>query len=95
MIVDVKNSEISVYWNGEFEGKTSCSHTWIINGAITDNSVPFTIGMLVSGTEYKEVYSKVDIYACRLYNKVLTADEIKANYDKTVAYHNLLVQSKN
>lgn len=27
--------------------------------------------------------------------KILTADEVKANYDKTVAYHNVLVQSKN
>ena len=95
MTIDVTNDTIALYWNGEYLDSTTCSREWMTNGGILDSSVPFTIGLNVGGHEYIENYSQVDIYACRLYNKVLTADEIKANYDKTVAYHNLLVQSKN
>lgn len=98
MTVDIEKNTVSLYWNGEFVGSTTCSHEWMVGGELTNNNTPFTIGFRVQGDahgSYTEHYSKVDIYACRLYNKVLTSDEVKANYDKTVAYHNVLVQSKN
>ena len=41
-----------------------------------------------------EGYSKLDIYACRLYIKVLTAEGIKDNYNATVTYHNMLIQNE-
>ena len=94
MTVDFDTNVIALYWNGEFFDSTTCSHEWLIGGDITNSEVPFTIGLQCGGNEYTEDYSKMDIYACRLYNKILTADEVKANYDKTVAYHNVLVQSK-
>ena len=31
----------------------------------------------------------MNIYACRLYTKILTDEEIKDNYIKTVTYHNM------
>ena len=33
----------------------------------------------------------MNIYACRLYNKVLTSGEIKENYNKTVEYRKMLM----
>ena len=98
MTVDIANNVIELYWNGKFIDSTTCSHEWLVGGDLIDSKVPFTVGLQVYGGDYGvkvEGYSKVDIYACRLYNKVLTADEVKANYDKTVAYHNVLVQSEN
>ncbi len=95
MTVDFDSNIITLYWNGEFVGSTTCSHDWLTGGDINNPEVPFTIGLQCGGNVYTETYSKMDIYSCRLYNKVLTADEVKANYDKTVAYHNVLVQSKN
>ena len=95
MIADIESNKVSLYWNGEFVESTSCNHEWMVDGYLTDASVPFTIGFHTGGITYTEYYGKVDIYACRLYNKVLTSEEVKANYDKTVAYHNMLVQSKN
>ena len=92
---DIKNNKVAVYWNGEFKGETTCSHDWMINGGLTDSSIPFTIGLVISGTSYSENYSEIDLYACRLYNKVLTSEEIKDNYNKTVTYHNVLVQDEN
>ena len=96
MTADIDNNVISLYWNGNYIDSTTCSNIWMTGGGLTDYNIPFTIGFNVSGinNKYTEKYSKVDIYACRLYNKVLTLDEVKANYDKTVAYHNVLIQSQ-
>ena len=92
MTVNLKNDTISLYWNGEFIGETVCNHDWLVNGKITDNTIPFTVGLMIGGSTYTETYSKIDLYACRLYNKVLTSEEVKNNYNLTTAYHNLLVE---
>ena len=91
MIADIESNKVSLYWNGEFVESTSCNHEWMVDGYLTDASVPFTIGFHTGGITYTEYYGKVDIYACRLYNKVLTADEVKDNYNATVTYHDILV----
>ena len=35
-------------------------------------------------------YMKMNAYTLRLYNRALTAEEVKENYDVSVAYHSLL-----
>ena len=92
---DIKNNKVGVYWNGEFIGETTCSHDWMVNGGLTDSSIPFTVGLVIGGNNYTESFSEINLYACRLYNKVLTSEEIKDNYNKTVTYHNVLVQDEN
>ena len=89
---DIENSIVAMYWNGKSLGQTAVSHDWMVNGSLTDGSIPFTVGMIAGGSSYTEQYSKIDLYACRLYNKVLTEEEVNDNYNKTVAYHNLLTQ---
>ena len=97
MTANLENTTISLYWNGEFVGETTCSYDWMVGGKLTENTVPFTIGKMIANVSagYVEQYSKVDLYACRLYNQVLSDEEIKQNYEKTVAYHNLLLQTNN
>lgn len=95
MTANLETNKVSLYWNGEYLDSTICSNEWMRSGGLTDSSIPFTVGLVVSGNVYTEHYSKMDIYACRLYNKVLTAEEVKQNHDKTVLYHNLLVQENN
>ena len=91
MTVDLMTDTISLYWDGESIGSTVCSHDWLIRGGLTDSSIPFTVGLMISGDmEYTEGYSQMDLYSCRLYNQVLTQEEVKENYDKTVAYHTAL-----
>lgn len=94
MTVDLQNNEISLYSDGEFIDSTICNHDWMTSGSLTDNNIPFTIGFRVGGNSYTEYYNKVNIYACRLYNKVLTSDEIKDNYITTSTYHNMLVNGE-
>ena len=91
--VNLNTDTIIVYVNGNKFGETTCSHEWITSGGIDDNSLPFDIGMAVGGTEYTENYAPLSIYACRLYNKVLTDSEIKNNTDMTIAYHKLMLQN--
>lgn len=95
--VDAKNNIVSVYWKGKFIDSTKCNHDWIVGGGLINNEIPFTIGLMVGDKDgkYNEFYSKMDLYACRLYNKVLTEEEVNDNYNKTVAYHNLLIQQGN
>ena len=94
MKIDLIQNEITLYQNGIKIGTTKCSEKWMRKGSITNNSIPFTIGLMIDGTEYTENYSKMSLYSCRLYNKVLTDDEVKANYNQTVAYHNMLINQK-
>ena len=94
MVADSKNNKISLYFDGEFIDETNCNHDWMLAGGLTDNTIPFTVGFQVGGETYTEYFGKLDIYACRLYNKVLTAEEIKDNYNATVAYHNILVKEE-
>ena len=88
MTVNLETNTISVYLNGEYVDSTTCSHEWLISGQLVDKDVPFTIGLCVSGDRYEEHYSKMELYACRLYNKVLTNEEISDNYEKTTSYRN-------
>lgn len=88
--VNLNTNTIAVYINGSKFGETTCSHEWLTSGGLDNISIPFIIGMSVGGTEYTESYAPLSIYACRLYNKVLTDSEIKENTDMTVAYHNLI-----
>ena len=94
--VDLNKNEVTIYKNGNYFDSTICNKEWLNESQITNNEVPFLIAKFYAyGSEasIEEAYSKVDIYACRLYNKVLTTDEVKSNYDATVTYHNVLVGS--
>ena len=97
MTANLETNTVALYWNGKYLDSTTCNHDWMISGGLTDETIPFTIGMMVAdeGDGLTQIYNQMDLYACRLYNKVLTDEEIKQNYDKTVTYHNLLVQEKN
>ena len=95
--VNLKENEISVFTNGEFLDSTICSENWLNGSQITSSDVPFLIGKILRydvDAGIVEGYSQINLYACRLYNSLLTDEEIKANYDKTVAYHNMLVQTQ-
>lgn len=94
IVANMKESSISLYSAGELIGKTTVSPNWIKTSILQDSNVPFLIGKRYgyeAGDKVVEQYGKLNIYACRLYNKVLTDNEVKENYDKTRAYHNMLV----
>ena len=91
MTVNLNNNTLTLYQEGTKIGATVCSGEWLRNGGLTDNFIPFTIGLLIDGNTYTENYSKMSLYSCRLYNKVLTDEEVNENYNKTVAYHNMII----
>lgn len=89
--INFGTGEVKVYSKGNLVQRTTCDTEYLKKGSLTDSEVPFTIGLQVGGGTRQEFYSKFDLYACRLYEKILTDSEIKDNYNKTVAYHNLLL----
>ena len=90
--VNFENCEIKVYQDGEVKQITTCSKKYLEGGDAFNNEIPFVIGMLAQGTPVKAVFSKFDLYACRLYTRVLTDTEINQNYVATTNYHNGLVK---
>ena len=91
--INLKDAIISLYRNGEFYDSTKCSKKWLEQGKIEDSSIPFIIGMFVGFSPYSETYASIDLYACRLYNKVLTDEEVKDNCQKTINYHEFLIKN--
>lgn len=88
---NLNENTVTIYWNGNYIDKTNVNHNWMIGGGLNENSIPFVIGFQTGGIEYTEMFSSMNIYACRLYNKVLTSEEIKENYNKTVEYRKMLM----
>ena len=89
MTADFKSNVVTIYWDGKYIDSTECSNEWLTKGGLVDNSIPFTVGLVVHGGSYEEHYSKASIYSCRLYNRVLSDDEILDNYNATTTYHNI------
>lgn len=92
---DLDTNTLKIYWNGEYVDETKVEHSWMIGGGLDEKNIPFVIGFQTGGDEYSEAFSKMNIYACRLYNKVLTSDEVKNNYTKTVEYRKVLTKNNN
>ena len=91
--INLKDSIITLYKNGEYLDSTKCSEQWLKNSGLDNSKIPFIIGMCVTFDPYVEFYSNIDLYACRLYNKILTDKEIKENCQKTINYHEILVNN--
>lgn len=60
-----------------------------------DNLKYFCMGRSSMSDHGQWHYSKLNAYTCRLYNKALTTEEVKDNYDKSVSYHENAIKSKN
>ena len=88
-----ENCKVKVYSNGELIEETTCSEKYLKLGEELWNvNIPFTIGVIVAGDPIYADYSKFDLYACRLYTRVLSDTEIAQNYTATTDYHNELVK---
>ena len=85
-----------LYLNGEkkYEGGYN-KKQWddFVNNKI-DELKYFCVGRCSMNAEGQWHYSKMNAYTLRLYNKALTEEQVKDNYDKSVAYHESIT-SKN
>ena len=76
--------------NEDLPYQTSSGFTW--NGLLTNlnktnNDFIFGRGIDARG----EAYTALEIYSIRVYNRFLSEDELTANYNASVSYHNILV----
>ena len=61
---------------------------------LLDDSIAFTVGLMLSGSPQFKCFSKFDLYSCRLYTKVLNDEDIRINYQESINYHNYLTNNK-
>ena len=89
LVIDFKQSQISIFFNGKKIGSEKCDSNWLVCGCLNDGNWPFTVGMMRSGTnnDPKTGYASGSLYCCRLYSRVLTEKELNDNYLKTVSFH--------
>lgn len=91
--IDFKTNKVTLYNLGNKVKSTKCDKNYLDSGNIFNNSIPFTVGLHVGGSTAVSSYNKFDLYACRLYTRVLSDKEIAQNYIATTNYHNELVKS--
>ena len=84
-----KYYKATLYVNGKklYEGNYNKKQWENFINEHLENSKYFCIGRSSMSNEGWWHYTKLNTYACRLYNKPLTENEVKNNYDKSVAYH--------
>ena len=83
----------TLYVNGEklYPGKLSKEYwNYILTQNYLENLNYFCIGRSSFGHDGTWMYSKMNAYSIKLYNRGLNDQEVKDNYNKAVAYHELL-----
>ena len=94
LVVDYKTNSVKAYSKGKLIRETECNHEYLLGESLLDDTLAFTVGLMLSGSPQFKVFSKFDLYACRLYTRVLDDEEIRKNYQESVNYHNYLTNNK-
>ena len=81
--VDMENETVEIFDSAESVGKNICNKDYLDRKTICNEKIPFTIGMMVSGSPVEPNYSHFKLYGCRLYDRVLSGEEIKLNYNES------------
>ena len=94
--LDFSKNELKIYDRGDLKYTTTCNEDYLKSGDLFNNDVPFSCGVSVGGTGTDGLptisFAKFDLYACRLYTRVLSTTEICQNYVATINYHNGLAK---
>ena len=81
--IDLELDTVSLYSFGSKVGTNICEKGYLDQDLICDSTIPFTIGMELAGNPCEVRYGEFSLYGCRLYNKVLSDEEIKLNYNES------------
>ena len=91
---DAENNEFKLYKNNEFIDSDVVDEGYWHgeNGGqqiFEDDSIFCYLARGYGGSYDEWLYSKLTIYSLRLYNRPLNEEELKSNYDKTIAMHSV------
>ena len=81
--INLDEDEVEVFSMGEKICENKCNTGYFDTKTICDSSIPFTVGVEVSGNPLKVRYSSFKLYGCRLYDRVLSESEIEQNYNES------------
>ena len=90
-----KDGSYKIYKEGVLvdEGAFSSDYVKEYNRHLSDTSKPIQLG--VSYYAADRLYKKQKIYSLRVYDKLLTAEEVMLNYKASSSYHDILVNDGN
>ena len=81
--IDLEKNLVKAFCSGDSVGENNCNEEYLDKNLICDDSIPFTIGMMVGGFPTSATYSSFKLYGCRFYDRILSDEEIKLNYESS------------
>ena len=81
--INMEENTVTVFSSGNSIGTNKCNDNYLDKETICNENIPFTVGMLVQGNNPTACYSHFKLYGCRLYDRVLSNEEIKQNYEQS------------
>ena len=88
-----KMGEFKVYVDGKLAITDSFNAAYAEKFQTYLKNKNFPIQLGKTYTAATPVYAKQKLYSMRVYDSLLSADEVLANYNATTSYHNLMVQN--
>ena len=89
--INLKNGEVKLFFNSNGKSEnisTVCSTDYLKDSELLDKDVPLCSGVHVDNSGAS--FQKFDIFAVRIYNKVLEDKEIEDNFHESINYKNYL-----
>ena len=81
--IDLMSNTVEAFNSAKSVGKNICEENYLDKDIICDETIPFTIGMMVAGDVPQPEYTPFKLYGCRLYDRVLSNEEIEKNYENS------------
>ena len=83
LTINLHDNTVELFNLTKSVGKNVCNEEYLDKDAICNENIPFTVGMMVDGNPLTINCSSFKLYGCRLYDRVLSNEEIKLNYENS------------
>ena len=95
--VNYKTGCINLYWMDEsgtlIHRNTTCSTEYLNVGKELMKNASFCVGTYIGGVDQHVSYCKLNMYACRLYSRILEPTEVEGNFNESINYHKYLMEN--
>ena len=95
--VNYETGSVNLYWMGEngtlICRSTICSTEYLNKGRELMKDASYCVGGHYGGSNPHASYSKMNLYACRLYNRILDSTEVERNFNESINYRKYLMEN--
>ncbi len=72
---------------------TKCSTEYLGKGRKLMEEASYCVGGYYGGVVASASYTKMSLYACRLYNRILDSTEVERNFNESINYRKYLMEN--